>query len=110
MTSRAAIADPMDGVVVIGEGEKDNAPMLYNGERVGSGSPPQVDIAVDPVDGTTLTAKSLPNASGVAAHGQLLRASTWRSWPWAATPPTWSTSRPRSRRTCAASPRPRART
>ncbi|HET9556407.1 MAG TPA: fructose-bisphosphatase class II, partial [Actinomycetota bacterium] len=43
----------MDGVVVIGEGEKDNAPMLYNGERVGSGSPPQVDIAVDPVDGTT---------------------------------------------------------
>jgi fructose-1,6-bisphosphatase II len=58
---------PMDGVVVIGEGEKDNAPMLYNGERVGSGSPPQVDIAVDPVDGTTLTAKSLPNAIAVVA-------------------------------------------
>ena len=57
----------MDGVVVIGEGEKDNAPMLYNGERVGSGSPPQVDIAVDPVDGTTLTAKSLPNAIAVVA-------------------------------------------
>ena len=58
---------PMTGVVVIGEGEKDNAPMLYNGERVGSGSPPQVDIAVDPVDGTTLTAKSLPNAIAVVA-------------------------------------------
>ena len=57
----------MDGVVVIGEGEKDNAPMLYNGERVGDGSPPQVDIAVDPVDGTTLTAKSLPNAIAVVA-------------------------------------------
>jgi fructose-1,6-bisphosphatase II len=57
----------MDGVVVIGEGEKDNAPMLYNGERVGNGSPPEVDIAVDPVDGTTLTAKSLPNAIAVVA-------------------------------------------
>ena len=57
----------MDGVVVIGEGEKDNAPMLYNGERVGDGSPPQVDIAVDPVDGTTLTARSLPNAIAVVA-------------------------------------------
>src|SRR5687767_4687473 len=57
----------MDGVVVIGEGEKDNAPMLYNGERVGNGSPPQVDIAVDPEDGTTLTAKSLPNAIAVVA-------------------------------------------
>ena len=57
----------MDGVVVIGEGEKDNAPMLYNGERVGSGSPPEVDIAVDPVDGTTLTAKSMPNAISVVA-------------------------------------------
>jgi fructose-1,6-bisphosphatase II len=57
----------MDGTVVIGEGEKDNAPMLYNGERVGDGTPPQVDIAVDPVDGTTLTAKSLPNAIAVVA-------------------------------------------
>jgi fructose-1,6-bisphosphatase II len=57
----------MDGVVVIGEGEKDNAPMLFNGERVGNGSPPEVDIAVDPVDGTTLTAKSLPNAIAVVA-------------------------------------------
>jgi fructose-1,6-bisphosphatase II len=57
----------MNGVVVIGEGEKDNAPMLYNGEQVGDGSPPEVDIAVDPVDGTTLTANSLPNAIAVVA-------------------------------------------
>jgi fructose-1,6-bisphosphatase II len=57
----------MDGVVVIGEGEKDEAPMLYNGERVGNGSPPEVDIAVDPVDGTTLTAKALPDALAVIA-------------------------------------------
>jgi fructose-1,6-bisphosphatase II len=57
----------MDGIVVIGEGEKDEAPMLYNGERVGSGAPPAVDLAVDPVDGTTLTAKSLPDAIAVVA-------------------------------------------
>jgi fructose-1,6-bisphosphatase II len=57
----------MDGVVVIGEGEKDEAPMLYNGERVGNGAPPEVDIAVDPVDGTTLTAKALPDALAVIA-------------------------------------------
>jgi fructose-1,6-bisphosphatase II len=57
----------MDGIVVIGEGEKDEAPMLYNGERVGSGAPPQVDVAVDPVDGTTLTARSLPDALAVIA-------------------------------------------
>lgn len=57
----------MDGVVVIGEGEKDNAPMLFNGERVGDGSGPEVDVAVDPVDGTTLTAKGMPNAIAVIA-------------------------------------------
>ena len=57
----------MDGVVVIGEGEKDEAPMLYNGERVGSGAPPEVNVAVDPVDGTTLTAKALPDALAVLA-------------------------------------------
>jgi fructose-1,6-bisphosphatase II len=57
----------MDGIVVIGEGEKDEAPMLYNGERVGNGSAPAVDIAVDPVDGTTLTAKALPDALAVIA-------------------------------------------
>src|SRR5512132_1367582 len=52
----------MDGLVVIGEGEKDEAPMLYNGERVGNGNNPLVDVAVDPIDGTTLLAKGLPNA------------------------------------------------
>ena len=57
----------MDGVVVIGEGEKDNAPMLYNGERVGDGTGPKCDVAVDPVDGTTLTAKGMSNAVAVMA-------------------------------------------
>ena len=51
---------PMDGVVVIGEGEKDEAPMLYNGEEIGDGSPPVVDIAVDPLEGTTLDGAGLP--------------------------------------------------
>ena len=55
----------MRGVVVIGEGEKDEAPMLFNGEQVGNGSEPEVDIAVDPVDGTTAAAKSLPDAIAV---------------------------------------------
>jgi fructose-1,6-bisphosphatase II len=58
---------PMDGVVVIGEGEKDNAPMLYNGERIGNGEPPVVDIAVDPIDGTTLTSKGMNGALAVVA-------------------------------------------
>jgi fructose-1,6-bisphosphatase II len=57
----------MDGVVVIGEGEKDEAPMLYNGERVGNGDGPPVDVAVDPIDGTTLTAKGMGNALAVIA-------------------------------------------
>jgi fructose-1,6-bisphosphatase II len=57
----------MDGTVVIGEGEKDEAPMLYNGERVGDGQPPEVDVAVDPLEGTTLTAKGQPNALAVIA-------------------------------------------
>ena len=57
----------MDGVVVIGEGEKDNAPMLYNGERVGNGDGPECDVAVDPIDGTTLNAKGMPNAIAVIA-------------------------------------------
>jgi len=57
----------MDGTVVIGEGEKDEAPMLYNGERIGDGQPPEVDIAVDPVEGTTLTAKGSGNAISVIA-------------------------------------------
>jgi len=58
---------PMRGVVVIGEGEKDEAPMLYNGEEVGDGSGPAIDIAVDPVDGTTLLANGMPNAIAVLA-------------------------------------------
>ena len=58
---------PMDGVVVIGEGEKDNAPMLYNGEQIGNGEPPVVDIAVDPIDGTTLTSKGMNGALAVVA-------------------------------------------
>ena len=57
----------MDGVVVIGEGEKDEAPMLHNGEHIGDGSDPQVDIAVDPLEGTTLTAHGMPNALAVIA-------------------------------------------
>ena len=57
----------MRGVVVIGEGEKDRAPMLYNGEQVGDGTGPECDVAVDPIDGTTLAAKSQPNAVSVLA-------------------------------------------
>ena len=57
----------MDGRVVIGEGEKDNAPMLFNGEKLGKGTNPQVDIAVDPVDGTSLTANGRQNAVSVVA-------------------------------------------
>jgi fructose-1,6-bisphosphatase II len=58
---------PMTGTVVIGEGEKDNAPMLYNGEEIGNGEPPVVDIAVDPIDGTTLTSKGMNGALAVVA-------------------------------------------
>jgi len=57
----------MEGLVIIGEGEKDEAPMLYNGELIGDGSPPQVDVAVDPIDGTTLTALGRGNAIAVIA-------------------------------------------
>ena len=58
---------PMDGIVVIGEGEKDEAPMLFNGERVGDGTAPLTDVAVDPIDGTTLTAYGRANAIAVIA-------------------------------------------
>jgi fructose-1,6-bisphosphatase II len=57
----------MDGIVVIGEGEKDEAPMLFNGEHIGDGSPPEVDIAVDPLEGTRLCAMGMPNAVSVIA-------------------------------------------
>ena len=60
----------MHGVVVIGEGEKDEAPMLYVGEEVGNGLPPEVDVAVDPVDGTRLTAQGLPGAIAVVATAE----------------------------------------
>ncbi|MBB2974835.1 fructose-1,6-bisphosphatase II [Microbacterium endophyticum] len=68
-----------DGVIVIGEGEKDNAPMLFNGEHVGTGRGPKCDIAVDPIDGTSLTAAGRNNALSVIAvadHGAMLDAST----------------------------------
>ena len=57
----------MDGLVVIGEGEKDRAPMLFNGEQIGDGTPPLVDIAVDPLEGTRLTALGMPSAISVIA-------------------------------------------
>src|ERR671929_2003378 len=57
----------MDGIVVIGEGEKDEAPMLFNGERVGDGHGPEVDIAVDPLEGTRLAAQGRPSALAVIA-------------------------------------------
>src|SRR5262249_29375705 len=66
MRDRLRVID-MDGVVVIGEGEKDEAPLLYMGEQMGNGKPPQIDVAVDPVDGTTLLSKGLPNAVSVVA-------------------------------------------
>lgn len=68
-----------DGLIVIGEGEKDNAPMLFNGEHVGTGRGPQCDIAVDPIDGTTLTAEGRNNALSVLAvsdRGSMLDASS----------------------------------
>jgi fructose-1,6-bisphosphatase II len=61
---------PMDGIVVIGEGEKDEAPMLYNGERIGDGTPPSADVAVDPIDGTTPTALGRGGALSVIAVGE----------------------------------------
>jgi fructose-1,6-bisphosphatase II len=60
----------MDGIVVIGEGEKDEAPMLYNGEHIGDGSDPQTDIAVDPLEGTTLAAEGSPRALAVIAMSE----------------------------------------
>jgi fructose-1,6-bisphosphatase II len=60
----------MDGVVVIGEGEKDEAPMLFNGEQIGDGTPPEVDVAVDPLEGTRLTALGMPSAIAVIALGE----------------------------------------
>ncbi|NJO84567.1 MAG: class II fructose-bisphosphatase, partial [Blastochloris sp.] len=61
---------PMNGVVVIGEGEKDDAPMLYTGDRVGTGEGPELDIAVDPVEGTALVAEGRPGAISVVAGAE----------------------------------------
>ena len=83
----------MDGIVVIGEGEKDQAPMLFNGERIGTGSRPEVDVAVNPIDGTRLVALGQANAlSVVAVAARELRcstrvlAATWRRSSPAASP------------------------
>ena len=65
----------IDGTVVIGEGERDEAPMLYIGEKVGSGSGPKIDIALDPLEGTTITAKGGPNALAVHGDGRARAAS-----------------------------------
>ncbi|HRK70986.1 MAG TPA: fructose-bisphosphatase class II, partial [Micropepsaceae bacterium] len=68
---------PIEGTVVIGEGERDEAPMLFIGEKVGTGNGPKVDIALDPLEGTTLTAKAMPGALAVVAiaeGGSLLHA------------------------------------
>src|SRR5205809_4484868 len=64
---RTLVRIEMDGIVVIGEGEKDEAPMLYIGEEIGNGRPPQVDIAVDPIDGTRLLSLGMPGAVAVVA-------------------------------------------
>lgn len=69
----------MDGVIVIGEGEKDDAPMLYNGEKIGNGRPPSVDIAVDPLEGTRLLAMGRPNAISVVALAE--QGSLWSPGP-----------------------------
>ena len=61
---------PFDGIVVIGEGEKDEAPMLYNGESLGTGTPPELDVAVDPIDGTRLVSRGEANAMSVVAVAQ----------------------------------------
>jgi fructose-1,6-bisphosphatase II / sedoheptulose-1,7-bisphosphatase len=77
------------GVVVIGEGERDEAPMLYIGEEVGTGNGPEVDIALDPLEGTTLTAKAMPNAMAVIAmapRGTLLHAPDVYMWKLAIGP------------------------
>src|SRR5438093_10153681 len=66
MRDRLAVID-MDGVIVIGEGEKDEAPMLFIGEEIGNGHPPRVDVAVDPIDGTRLLSLGMPGAIAVVA-------------------------------------------
>ncbi len=69
---------PMNGVVVIGEGEKDQAPMLYTGEHIGTGEGAEVDVAVDPVEGTTLLAEGMPGAISVVAVAERGSLYTWQ--------------------------------
>lgn len=69
----------MDGIIVIGEGEKDDAPWLSNGERVGTGVPPEVDVAVDPVEGTTITSRGMPG--GIAVIAVAGRGAMWDPGP-----------------------------
>ena len=105
---------PIDGTVVIGEGERDEAPMLFIGEEVGTKKGPKVDIAVDPLEGTTLCAKNMPVRSRPwpwrkAGRCSTRPTSTWRRSPSApAIPRAWSISTRRPRRTSAIWPRPRA--
>ena len=93
----------MDGVVVIGEGEKDEAPMLYNGERVGTGDGPAVDIAVDPIDGTTLLSRGQGGALAVVAAAE--RGAMFDPGPCVYMEKIAATSRCRSRTTFATSPK-----
>ena len=96
----------MKGRIVIGEGERDEAPMLYIGEEVGNGQGPELDIALDPLEGTTLTAKAMANALAVIAFARRAGACctrpihTWTSWRLGqALPPIWSISTRRRTKT-----------
>ncbi|WP_028459188.1 class II fructose-bisphosphatase [Chloroflexus sp. Y-396-1] len=73
---------PMNGIVVIGEGEKDEAPMLYIGERVGTGEGDEIDVAVDPVEGTTLLAEGMPGAIAIVAVAERHSFYNWRGIPY----------------------------
>jgi fructose-1,6-bisphosphatase II len=73
---------PMNGIVVIGEGEKDEAPMLYIGERVGTGEGEEIDVAVDPVEGTTLLAEGMPGAIAIVAVAERHSFYNWRGIPY----------------------------
>ncbi|ABY36506.1 MAG TPA: class II fructose-bisphosphatase [Chloroflexus aurantiacus] len=73
---------PMNGIVVIGEGEKDEAPMLYIGERVGNGEGEEIDVAVDPVEGTTLLAEGMPGAIAIVAVAERHSFYNWRGIPY----------------------------
>ncbi|WP_298821021.1 class II fructose-bisphosphatase [Chloroflexus sp.] len=73
---------PMNGIVVIGEGEKDEAPMLYIGERIGTGEGDEIDVAVDPVEGTTLLAEGMPGAIAIVAVAERHSFYNWRGIPY----------------------------